>query len=158
MLKEAKHLRTILHHLYTYSSVDILQILEKNRSLKNWNFFYFLICFCHSIIKILYTSGVFHKESSCNITKFDVQINTFLVEVSAIKGISVRVFTLKYIEFRTSIYIFLQVLYKGTEDTFEEGFKYLIDKASYSSHFADTKDKNILSAIINSLTVENLAK
>lgn len=82
MMKEPTFLTTILHHIYTSSSPSVIQILEENRNVKNWNFYFFLVCFCHTIIKILENHKIFPTNWDCRVMRFNVSISTSLIQVS----------------------------------------------------------------------------
>lgn len=81
MLKEPKYLSTILHHIYTSSSPSVIQILEENRNVKNWNFYFFLLCLCHAMIKILENYRIFSNNWHCRLMRFNVSISASLIQV-----------------------------------------------------------------------------
>lgn len=71
----------ILHQLYSYSLYRLPQLFETHKSNKTWNFYFFLTCVCHSVLKIIQNCGFFCNSTSCDFTKLNFRQSTSFLEV-----------------------------------------------------------------------------
>ncbi|XP_065213411.1 dynein axonemal heavy chain 3-like [Planococcus citri] len=130
MMKEAFDLGSNIHHLYTYTSLMSPHLLESKKTVKNWQFILFFVYFCHSMLKLLWKTGLFRGNQYCSITKSNLHTMTSLVEI----------------------------LFTSNEQEFIAGFRYLSNECNYCAHLPDTEERLILSKVIESLKIENFSR